>query len=132
MSVTWEQAIEEIHRLADLASRNVCVELFDDMLHSISEQGPPRSEPGDPPHMDTQHLISNWELDGSAEALAYQMMSPDEYSIYLEMGTIHMEPRPYVMPAIIRAAGAKAEVWAEEGIKKSPAQLPRVWGGQTT
>ena len=128
MIVTWDQALEIIHERAHAAASNICVELFHDITKSISTEGPPRSEPGNPPNVDTGNLISNFTLDGSEDALAYQITSPDEYSIYLEFGTDRMEPRPYLHPAFLRAA-ENGEDWAKEGVEKSPASLPIHWNG---
>lgn len=62
------------------------------------------SAPGDPPAPDLGNLRRSitHELDIDERGLLARVGSPLFYSFYLELGTVKMEPRPFLRPALNR------------------------------
>jgi HK97 gp10 family phage protein len=56
------------------------------------------SAPGQPPAIDTGLLHDSLQskMTGATSAMAYTNV---EYAPHLEYGTVHMEPRPFMVPA---------------------------------
>lgn len=75
---------------------------MDDLVELISIQGPPRSEPLTPPHIDTMELINSIDVtaDMSPDFPVAQIYSDAEHSVYLELGTDRMAPRPAWLPLL--------------------------------
>lgn len=78
----------------------VGVFLLEKWREKIGIQGPPRSEPGEPPHMDTQYLRDSATYTVSPTGEALSLGSPAEYLAFLEIGTAKMRPRPSLGPTI--------------------------------
>lgn len=57
------------------------------------------SKPGEPPNMDTGHLMANIEVVRIAP-LTVHVESKAEYAVPLEAGTSKMAARPYMAPAL--------------------------------
>lgn len=72
--------------------------------HLIGVQGPPPSEPGDPPHVDSGRLIDSLYAEIDAAGLAARVGSTEEHAVYTEVGTSRMAPRPWLVPACVLAA----------------------------
>ena len=70
--------------------------------------GPPRSEPGESPHMDSDRLHDSIydEVDGAG--LISLIGSTEEHAVYTEIGTPDMDPRPWLTPAILDTADQAA------------------------
>ncbi len=66
------------------------------------------SAPGEAPAMDTGNLVNSIqvEMTGPAAAVVYTNV---EYALYLEFGTIDMEPRPFLQPAVDAVTEAVAQ-----------------------
>ncbi len=66
------------------------------------------SAPGEAPAIDTGNLVNSIqvELTGPAAAVVYTNV---EYAPYLEFGTIDMEPRPFLQPAVDAVTAAVAQ-----------------------
>lgn len=79
----------------------------------ISVQGPPRSTPGNPPHMDTRKLIASYGHDTDKEALVTRIGSDVDYSVYMETGTPKMAPRPHLTDTFINSADDAARIVAK-------------------
>lgn len=60
------------------------------------------SQPGYPPNVDIGTLIGSIRQEKTG-TLEYQVMDGTEYGIYLEDGTEHIDPRPFMRPAFDRA-----------------------------
>jgi len=71
---------------------------------SMEGQVPP-SAPGHAPAIDTGllHDSLNSKMTGPTSAMAYTNV---EYAQHLEYGTVHMEPRPFMVPAAERVRPA--------------------------
>lgn len=67
----------------------------------ISIQGPPRSSPGQPPHIDTAKLIASYTHSTSTVTLTTYIGSPVLYAAYLEAGTPDMAARPHIVSTLI-------------------------------
>jgi hypothetical protein len=84
--------------------------LVEEIRGEISIQGPPRSEPGHPPHVDTGRLLASWGHVTSAPALRARAYSDVPWSVYLELGTRDMLPRPSILPTLLRTGPALARL----------------------
>jgi HK97 gp10 family phage protein len=71
---------------------------------SVSGKGHVASLPGEPPNMDTRHLMNNIEAYRTGETSA-EVRSEASYAAALEFGTSKMAPRPYMKPATDRKRG---------------------------
>lgn len=79
---------------------------FDDVILAearwrIGVQGPPRSLPGDPPHMDSQRLHDSLYDEVDADALKSRIGSTEDHAVYTEVGTDTMDARPWLLPSIL-------------------------------
>jgi hypothetical protein len=72
-----------------------------------------RSRPGEVPLVQTGMLKKSifWTLTGNNSVI---VGTPLKYGKYLEKGTPHMDPRPYLLPALV------ASIWKIQGIIKKP------------
>ena len=61
---------------------------------------PSRSAPGEPPATDTGFLVSQIFAKVDADKLGGQVESRAPYSRFLEFGTVNMEARPFLFPAL--------------------------------
>lgn len=75
--------------------------LLEAIKQAISIQGPPASKPGEPPHIESGKLIESWEPEIDRDALVARIASDVPHSVYLEIGTDTIEPRPYVAPTLM-------------------------------
>jgi hypothetical protein len=75
----------------------------------IGVQGPPRSLPGDPPHMDSQRLHDSLYDEVDAGALQSRFGSSEEHAVYMEEGTEDVDARPWLIPAIEASADDAAQ-----------------------
>lgn len=46
-----------------------------------------------------------WTLGEDAESIYADVGTSVEYGVYLELGTIYMEPRPFLQPALLKVFG---------------------------
>lgn len=70
------------------------------LKEKIGIQGPPRSTPGNPPHMDTKALHDSIEHQVDAASLTARIGSDVEYASTLELTT----DRPAWVPTLIEEA----------------------------
>lgn len=82
--------------------------LTDTITHLIGIQGPPRSQPWNPPHIDTAALIKSidYYVDGASMTLYAGGTVP--YLPHLELGTARMAPRPFMTRALIASGDSAA------------------------
>jgi HK97 gp10 family phage protein len=87
---------------AALAAPQVGEETVAEVKDLIGIQGPPRSAPGEPPHIDTGALIDSYDynVEGDAGTIILEVGSTVEYAPYLEFGTSRMDARPHLRPAL--------------------------------
>lgn len=112
MKNTWhgDRATRVLMRLAGENVRDAAMELAQLVRDEIAIQGPPRSEPGEPPHMDTQRLIASYGSSYDTANLASRVGSDVPWSAYLEAGTPHMRPRPHLVSTLIVHADDLARI----------------------
>ena len=100
-------------KLDRLLARNVARaggNYADAVIKAISIQGPPRSDPGSPPHIDTMQLINSIDVMADMDP-AYpvaQISSDVAWSVYLEIGTVNMAARPFWIPTLVQDADSLA------------------------
>jgi hypothetical protein len=80
---------------------------------AISTQGPPRSAPGQPPHIDTQVLIASYGHETDYANLGTRIGSDVPYSVYLEAGTPDMAARPHLVSTLLASANDLAHLIAK-------------------
>lgn len=74
-------------------------DLTDELREVVSIPGPPRSRPGQPPHIDTDVFHPSIRAEYNPEdpeGLTVVVGSDEEYSLYLELGTGRMAARPWL------------------------------------
>jgi len=75
--------------------------LRDVMKQLIGIQGPPRSDPWEPPHIDTGALEKDIDFAVDTATLTVTVGSTLDYAVYLEEGTDRMEPRPFLARTLV-------------------------------
>lgn len=82
--------------------------LAEAMRTQISVQGPPRSLPGDPPHMDTTALHESIEvIPGEEGDLIFASIGTAIfYGILLEYGRSNCAPRPWLLRTLLQEQDA--------------------------
>lgn len=70
------------------------------ILDSIQVPSPPPSLPWEPPHKVTGELIRGFRVEIMPDDNV-NVVSDTDYSLYLELGTRHMQPRPFVTRAVM-------------------------------
>lgn len=96
MGITWNDAyIQAVHDKikANLALAGAKAVLA--VVNKISTVGPPRSSPGEPPHVDTGELISGIFYNVSDD-LQLTVGFTADYGWDLEYGTSKMAARPFL------------------------------------
>ncbi|MDR3634349.1 MAG: hypothetical protein P4L84_11140 [Isosphaeraceae bacterium] len=73
---------------------------------AIATPGPPRSAPGEPPHVDTDRYRTSWshETDGIDDIIVTRVSTDTPYAVDLEFGTVNMNARPHIQPTLIEEA----------------------------
>ena len=73
--------------------------------------GRPASKPNEFPHVDTGRLRQSifWTMRGSTTAI---VGTPVKYGLYLEVGTRHMAPRPYLRRTLSEMQGKIERIFA--------------------
>ena len=75
--------------------------IADETNAAISVVGPPRSQPGEPPHIDTKELYGSYDLAIKPNALEGSVGSSVEHAVYMELGTPTVKARPHFLPTIL-------------------------------
>jgi HK97 gp10 family phage protein len=104
--------------------------MLDDLRTTISIQGPPRSQPWDPPHVETGYLLRSYSVDVSSgrPVITVSMSTYAYYAHYLEFGTRHMAARPHFRPAVARWKPLLVPMLAK-GIISAEKAMARRYGG---
>lgn len=112
---------QEFFRYLDQSLQAIVEEIADKTVEeirlSVSVPFPPASLPEAPPHRrsgDLQKGIS-WVTDGDVTRILVGV----PYASYLELGTLNMEPRPFVGPALERVQ-SQIEALLEAATRKMP------------
>lgn len=82
---------------------------IDEMHDRIGTQGPPRSSPGEAPHMDSGQLFDSLYIEVDASGLQARIGSTIPWAVYTEQGTDSMAPRPWFLPSILKTANDMAK-----------------------
>lgn len=93
------------------AMAEVGAEIEKTIKQSIAIQGPPRSVPGEPPHKETGRLHATFRVAAGEKGLNV-WAAP--YAFFLEGGTKHMDPRPFVGPVMRGRKGMLRKSWDNE------------------
>ena len=72
------------------------------------------SAPGEAPANDLGRLVNSRVVTVDAAALLGTVRFATEYALALEKGTVHMAPRPFLVPALIHAAADRNRILAAE------------------
>jgi len=103
-----EEVKERLNEAAAAGLNAAATALRGHMSFNLSIQGPPRSLPGQFPHMDTGTLRRSLKTEkatasslyaaAGVDATAYNEGTlVDDYALYLEFGTMRMAPRPWIL-----------------------------------
>jgi len=89
------------------------IHLRDAIQVKIAIIGPPRSQPGEAPHVDTGALRGSIEIIPiPAGQKGYSVGSGLDYAVYLELGTRKMDPRPFMTVTALEEMDATAQMVA--------------------
>ena len=104
MDMTWHGDTATARLRAALAKRLVpALDVAQERMHElIGVQGPPRSDPYNPPHIDTGQLYDSLATEVDAGTLTARLGSFVEWAVYLEQGTPFMAPRPWFLSSILQ------------------------------
>ena len=115
MPVTVKSNLPKISRdmvdFLDAAIRREGFSIERDMKSSMKGQGTgviyvrqgrthQASAPGQPPARDYGYLANSIHTLAEAQPHTVYVLIDDEVAVYLEHGTVHMAPRPFVAPAV--------------------------------
>jgi hypothetical protein len=82
----------------------------------ISTPGPPRSTPGNPPHVDTGDLVVSVESSVDNRDMTGRVGTNLEYGLYLETGTKRgLAPRPWLRRALAETTARVRLIMAGNG-----------------
>ena len=92
---------------------------------SVQKYNPRRthtqSKPLNPPATDTGFLVSQITMNVDSKAdgsIVGQIISAAPYSKALEFGTVNMQPRPFMQPALMKNKKKIVQIFKNEGIIK--------------
>ena len=77
------------------------------------------SAPNQPPASDTGFLVSQITMDVATKAdgsVVGQIISAAPYSKPLEFGTVNMQPRPFMQPALRKNKSKILQIFKKEGV----------------
>jgi len=80
-----------------------------------------QSKPLDPPASDTGYLVSQITMNVDVKqngSVVGQIISAAPYSKPLEFGTVHMQPRPFMQPALRKNKSKIVAIFKKEGVIK--------------
>ena len=80
-----------------------------------------QSKPLSPPASDTGFLVSQITMDVDTKAngsVVGQIISSAPYSKPLEFGTVNMQPRPFMQPALRKNKAKILKIFKKEGVIK--------------
>ena len=78
-----------------------------------------KSKPLSPPASDTGFLVSQITMDVDTKAngsVVGQIISSAPYSKPLEFGTVNMQPRPFMQPALRKNKSKILQIFKKEGV----------------
>lgn len=76
------------------------------------------SKPGDPPNADTGRLMQSIKFDFKKNGTVGRVGSNLKYAAWLEFGTLQMDPRPWLEPAVRMTSGAIGDIF-NKNVKKA-------------
>lgn len=101
------QIIGKLRQVQEKVVRDVGDFFVGKVKEAISTPFPPASEPGDAPHARSYMLWESihWRIVDDSRGKRIQVGSVLPYAYFLEMGTISMEPRPFLLCTIVANMG---------------------------
>lgn len=95
--VTWNgDRIERgMREGAESGVKAAALHLKAKLQENLGTQGPPRSLPGNFPHMDTGELHDTTTAVADLKRLSWRVVMRAQHAIHLEFGTVNMAPRPF-------------------------------------
>jgi hypothetical protein len=106
MAMNWlgDQVAAAIRARLGANLRPACDLLAARCRSRIATPGPPRSRPGQSPHIDSGRLIRSVVAGADPGSLRGYVQSDVEHAAYTEEGTRRMAARPWMLPALKDAA----------------------------
>lgn len=103
MSFTTDSSFDrQLQQLLDAKLHEIGQHLVEAIQTEIGTQGPPRSTPGNPPHIDTRALRDG--ISYTVDSDGVSVTSDQPYALDLEYGTAAMGARPFVRPVLAKSA----------------------------
>lgn len=85
----------DVRRAAERGVKAAALHLKEKLQINIGVVGPPRSLPGDFPHVDTGELQDSAVAIADAKNLSWRVVMTAPHATFLEFGTSTMAPRPF-------------------------------------
>lgn len=104
--VVSRNVFESIAQLMEQRTAAATAVVHREMVKKISKPGPPRSAPGNPPHVDTGRLRQSLQpsVVRTGNTIRGTVSTNLEYAPHLEYGTSRMQPRPFMRSTIAEQA----------------------------
>lgn len=118
-TIKFDGVDEAVVKVANAAKEGIAratLSVLRDSKISVNQSYPPASTPGEPPHKRTGNLLSRIDHEFDNDGLVGRVGSNLDYARFLELGTEKMEPRPYLRPAMDRAAGGIEKFFPKNGV----------------
>lgn len=105
LTLRWngEQLVRETHRAAAEGVFEAALIVKEQLQINIGIMGPPRSLPGDFPHVDTSELQDSVKVHGSSRNLEARVIVEADYARPLEFGHGSVAPRPFMLRTLEQA-----------------------------
>ncbi len=112
MRVNWLEPDATCRLLSALFETVDCAgaQLETAIVLKVSTQGPPRSAPGEAPHIDTGQLVGSFSHETQGvDAIVVARVSTDcPHAAPLEEGTANMAARPHIVSTLIEESDSLA------------------------
>lgn len=122
--IAWngDKLVKETERGAAEGVFEAATLVKEQMQINVGIVGPPRSLPGEFPHIDTKELWESIKIRGSRKKLEARVVVEAPYALALEFGHGSVAPRPFILRSMeqSRTAATKAIVGA---IKKGQGNI---------
>jgi len=99
-SITVRAINREVKSRIRKASGNIGVSLVTQMKDKVGIQGPPRSEPGEPPRKDTGELFKSIDWSFETSTMTLIVGSTSDHAVFTEFGLTYPE-RPWFRDTIV-------------------------------
>ena len=104
-TVKWygDSYTRDVREMMKVRLQLAAQKLVKKVVENISTQGPPPSTPGQFPHKDRGTLAGSIVSRENLRDLKIEVFSTDPKAGFVEGGTAHMDPRPFLRRTLVEA-----------------------------